>query len=223
MNTKILIVDDEIKIRNLISKYAAHEGYGVIEASDGLEAVDKALNNDIDLIIMDVMMPNMDGFTAYTKIKDKKDVPVIFLTALNEEYNCVYGFDIGADDYVSKPFSTNELMRRVKAVLKRTANVSEDVIVIDDLLINKTAHEVRIKNELLSLSLKEYDLLLYLVENRGIALSRESILEKVWGYDYFKDDRTLDTHIKLLRKSLGDYAKYITTIRGVGYRFEKTI
>ena len=223
MKIKLLIVDDEVKIRNLISKYATHEGYEVLEASDGLEAVDVALHNDIDLIIMDVMMPNMDGFVAYSKIKAQRDIPCIFLTALNEEYNCVYGFDIGADDYVSKPFSTNELMRRVKAVLKRSVNVSEDVIVINDLVINKTAHEVKIGHELISLSLKEYDLLLYLVENRGIALSRESILEKVWGYDYFKDDRTLDTHIKLLRKSLGDYAKYITTIRGVGYRFEKTI
>ena len=219
----ILIVDDEEMIRNLVKKYALHEGYEVYEATNGKEAIDVALNNPVDIIIMDVMMPVLDGFKAYEKIAEVKDIPVIFLTALNEEYNRLYGFDIGADDYVAKPFSTNELMKRVKAVLKRSKSNIEDQIVIDTLKIDKTAHRVFIDDKEVQLSLKEYDLLLYLVENRGIALNRESILEKVWGYDYFKDDRTLDTHIKLLRRSLGNYAKYITTIRGVGYRFEKDL
>ena len=219
----VLIVDDEEMIRNLVKKYALHEGYEVYEAANGKEAIDVALNNPVDIIIMDVMMPVLDGFKAYEKIAEVKDIPVIFLTALNEEYNRLYGFDIGADDYVAKPFSTNELMKRVKAVLKRSKSNIEDQIVIDTLKIDKTAHRVFIDDKEVQLSLKEYDLLLYLVENRGIALNRESILEKVWGYDYFKDDRTLDTHIKLLRRSLGDYAKYITTIRGVGYRFEKDL
>lgn len=223
MGIRLLIVDDEEMIRKLVRKYALREGYEVLEAKNGLEAVDIALKEDIDFIIMDVMMPMMDGFIAYQKISETKDIPVIFLTALNEEYNRIYGFDLGADDYVAKPFSVNELMRRIKAVLRRSKGGDSEIIAIGTLLINKTAHQVTIDGKPIPLSLKEYDLLLYLAENRGIALTRESILEKVWGYDYFKDDRTLDTHVKLLRKSLGDYAKYITTIRGVGYRFEKDL
>ncbi len=223
MGIRLLIVDDEEMIRKLVRKYALREGYEVLEAKNGLEAVDIALKEDIDFIIMDVMMPMMDGFIAYQKISQTKDIPVIFLTALNEEYNRIYGFDLGADDYVAKPFSVNELMRRIKAILRRSKGGDSEIIAIGTLLINKTAHQVTIDGKPIPLSLKEYDLLLYLAENRGIALTRESILEKVWGYDYFKDDRTLDTHVKLLRKSLGDYAKYITTIRGVGYRFEKDL
>lgn len=223
MGIRLLIVDDEEMIRKLVRKYALREGYEVLEAKNGLEAVDIALKEDIDFIIMDVMMPMMDGFITYQKISETKDIPVIFLTALNEEYNRIYGFDLGADDYVAKPFSVNELMRRIKAVLRRSKGGDSEIIAIGTLLINKTAHQVTIDGKPIPLSLKEYDLLLYLAENRGIALTRESILEKVWGYDYFKDDRTLDTHVKLLRKSLGDYAKYITTIRGVGYRFEKDL
>lgn len=223
MEIKLLIVDDEEKIRTLVKKYALHEGYIVFEASDGLEAIEVTKKEEIDIIVMDVMMPNMDGFKAYQKISETKDIPCIFLTALNEEYNRIYGFDLGADDYVAKPFSTNELMKRIKVILKRRNLINNNLIQIENLKIDKDAHTVSIDNEIIPLSLKEYDLLLYLVEHRGVALSRESILEKVWGYDYFKDDRTLDTHIKLLRKSLKDYAKYITTIRGVGYRFEKTI
>lgn len=218
---KILVVDDEEKIREMISKYAVHEGYEVTMAKDGVDAVEKCQNADFDLIIMDVMMPNMDGFKAYQKIKEFKSIPCIFLTALNQEYDRIYGFDIGGEDYVSKPFSLKELMLRIKVILKRNNEVSE-YLSVEDLKIDLKARIVTVEGQKVDLSLKEYDLLVYLIKNQGIALSRESILEKVWGYDYFKDDRTLDTHMKLLRKAIGPYAKYITTIRGVGYRFEKT-
>ena len=223
MEIKILIVDDEEMIRKLIRKYALNEGYPVLEACNGQEAVDIALKEDIRVIVMDVMMPVMDGFKAYQRILEEKNIPCIFLTALNEEYNRIYGFDLGADDYVGKPFSANELMKRIQVILKHQNIVNEDIVGVEGLKIDLKAHMVSVDNQNIALSLKEYDLLVYLFKNRGIALSRESILEHVWGYDYFKDDRTLDTHIKLLRKSLGPYSRYITTIRGVGYRFEKTV
>ena len=223
MDIKILIVDDEEMIRKLIRKYALNEGYTVLEACNGQEAVDIALKEDIRVIVMDVMMPVMDGFKAYQRSLEQKNIPCIFLTALNEEYNRIYGFDLGADDYVGKPFSANELMKRIQVILKHQNIVNEDIVGVEGLKIDLKAHMVSVDNQNIALSLKEYDLLVYLFKNRGIALSRESILEHVWGYDYFKDDRTLDTHIKLLRKSLGPYSRYITTIRGVGYRFEKTV
>ncbi|MGN1053824.1 MAG: response regulator transcription factor [Erysipelotrichaceae bacterium] len=223
MEIKVLIVDDEEMIRKLIRKYALNEGYIVLEACNGQEAVDIALKEDIKVIVMDVMMPVMDGFKAYQRILEEKNIPCIFLTALNEEYNRIYGFDLGADDYVGKPFSANELMKRIQVILKHQNIVNEDIVGVEGLKIDLKAHMVSVDNQNIALSLKEYDLLVYLFKNRGIALSRESILEHVWGYDYFKDDRTLDTHIKLLRKSLGPYSRYITTIRGVGYRFEKTV
>lgn len=223
MEIKVLIVDDEEMIRKLIRKYALNEGYTVLEACNGQEAVDIALKEDIRVIVMDVMMPVMDGFKAYQRILEEKNIPCIFLTALNEEYNRIYGFDLGADDYVGKPFSANELMKRIQVILKHQNIVNEDIVGVEGLKIDLKAHMVSVDNQNIPLSLKEYDLLVYLFKNRGIALSRESILEHVWGYDYFKDDRTLDTHIKLLRKSLGPYSRYITTIRGVGYRFEKTV
>ena len=223
MDIKILIVDDEEMIRKLIRKYALNEGYTVLEACNGQEAVDIALKEDIRVIVMDVMMPVMDGVKAYQRILEEKNIPCIFLTALNEEYNRIYGFDLGADDYVGKPFSANELMKRIQVILKHQNIVNEDIVGVEGLKIDLKAHMVSVDNQNIALSLKEYDLLVYLFKNRGIALSRESILEHVWGYDYFKDDRTLDTHIKLLRKSLGPYSRYITTIRGVGYRFEKTV
>ena len=194
---KILVVDDEENIRKIISKYAKYENFEVVEAKDGLEAVSLCYDNDFDLIIMDIMMPNLDGFSATKEIKKIKDIPVILLSALGEEYDKIHGFEIGVDDYVVKPFSNKELMMRVHARL------------------------VTIDQERIQLSPKEYELLLYLVENRGIALTRQQLLSNVWGYDFFGDDRTLDTHIKLLRKSLKEYNKYIVTLRGVGYRFEK--
>ncbi len=222
--TRILVTDDEQKIREMIRKYAEFEGFTVDEAKDGFDAVNKADKEKYDLIIMDVMMPNLDGFSAVKEIKKKdSNVPVIMLSALGEEYDKIHGFDVGVDDYVVKPFSTKELMMRIHAILKRTNadTVDNDKFVLNDLVIDYAARTVTIKNERIQLSPKEYELLVYLVKNRGIALTREKILETVWGYDFFGDDRTLDTHVKLLRKNLGDYSKYIVTLRGVGYRFEK--
>ena len=211
----LLIVDDESRIRDLIRKYAAFEGYNVEEASNGMEAIEKCRQKNYDLIIMDVMMPELDGFSACREIRRKSQVPVIMLSARGEEYDRIHGFELGIDDYVVKPFSPRELMMRVSAVLKRTAaNVPAASV-------DFAARQVTIKGERLNLSPKEYDLLFYMVRNRGIALTREKLISDVWGYDFFGDDRTLDTHIKLLRKSLGEYADKITTLRGVGYRFEK--
>ena len=222
--TRILVTDDEQKIREMIRKYAEFEGFTVDEAKDGFDAVNKADKEKYDLIIMDVMMPNLDGFSAVKEIKKKDpNVPVIMLSALGEEYDKIHGFDVGVDDYVVKPFSTKELMMRIHAILQRTNadTVDNEKFVLKDLVIDYAARTVTIKNERIQLSPKEYELLVYLVKNRGIALTREKILETVWGYDFFGDDRTLDTHVKLLRKNLGDYNKYIVTLRGVGYRFEK--
>ncbi|SKA01385.1 response regulator transcription factor [Anaerorhabdus furcosa] len=220
---KILVVDDESKIREMIRKYAQYEGYDVSEAKDGMEAVEKCASSNYDLIVMDVMMPNLDGFSACKEIKKMKDIPVIMLTALGEEYDKIHGFDLGIDDYVVKPFSPKELMMRIQAILKRTKSQSEmaEVFTQEGLKVDFTAHIVEIDGEKVSLSPKEFDLLEYMIRNQGIALTREKLLQKVWGYDFFGDDRTLDTHIKLLRKNIGPYAKFIVTLRGVGYRFEK--
>lgn len=222
----LLIVDDEARIRDLIRKYDAFEGYNVEEASNGMEAIEKCRQKNYDLIIMDVMMPELDGFSACREIRRKSQVPVIMLSARGEEYDRIHGFELGIDDYVVKPFSPRELMMRVSAVLKRTAaNVPAasdgERVTIGDMVVDFAARQVTIKGEKLNLSPKEYDLLFYMVRNRGIALTREKLISDVWGYDFFGDDRTLDTHIKLLRKSLGEYADKITTLRGVGYRFEK--
>lgn len=222
----LLIVDDEARIRDLIRKYATFEGYNVEEASNGMEAIEKCRQKNYDLIIMDVMMPELDGFSACREIRRKSQVPVIMLSARGEEYDRIHGFELGIDDYVVKPFSPRELMMRVSAVLKRTAAnvpaVSDgERVTIGDMVVDFAARQVTIKGEKLNLSPKEYDLLFYMVRNRGIALTREKLISDVWGYDFFGDDRTLDTHIKLLRKSLGEYADKITTLRGVGYRFEK--
>lgn len=221
---KILVTDDEQKIREMIRKYAEFEGFTVEEAKDGFDAVSKCDKEDFDLIVMDVMMPGLDGFSAVKEIKKKKpNIPVIMLSALGEEYDKIHGFDLGVDDYVVKPFSTKELMMRIHAILKRTSPETSDAdkFVLHDLVIDYAARTVTIKGDRVQLSPKEYDLLVYLVKNRGIALTREKILETVWGYDFFGDDRTLDTHVKLLRRNIGEYSKYIVTLRGVGYRFEK--
>ncbi len=222
--TKILIVDDEVKIREMIRKYAAFEGFETDEAADGLEAVENCERTNYDLIVMDIMMPNLDGFSAVREIrKTRPGIPVIMLSALGEEYDRIHGFDLGVDDYVVKPFSSKELMMRIHAILKRVnpASGSADVFRMNDMEIDFSARTVSIRGERINLSPKEYELLVYLVKNAGIALTREQILRTVWGYDFFGDDRTLDTHIKLLRKNLGDYSSYIVTLRGVGYRFEK--
>ena len=223
--TKILIVDDEAKIREMIEKYARHEGFETAQASDGMEAVEMCENNSYDLIVMDIMMPNLDGFSAVKAIRQfNQAVPVIMLSALGEEYDRIHGFDIGVDDYVVKPFSSKELMMRIHAILKRVKASSPsagDTLSVGEMTIDYSARTVTIGGSRIQLSPKEYELLAYLAKNRGIALTREQLLSNVWGYDYFGDDRTLDTHIKLLRRNLGDYAKYIVTLRGIGYRFEK--
>ncbi len=221
---RILVVDDEARIRELIRKYAAFEGYEVEEAGDGMEAVEKCRAGRYDLVVMDVMMPELDGFSACREIRKFSQVPMIMLSARGEEYDRIHGFETGVDDYVVKPFSPRELMMRVGAVLKRSAGTPEQkeaVRVGEDLEIDFTARRVTIGGENVELSPKEYDLLFYMVRNRGIALTRDKLLSEVWGYDFYGDDRTLDTHIKLLRRSLGSYADRITTLRGVGYRFEK--
>ncbi len=222
---RLLVVDDEMKIRQMIKKYAEYEGFVVDEAVNGLDAFNKCVLNDYDLIIMDVMMPELDGMEAVRMIKEKRPLmPVIMLTALGEEYDRVKGFEVGVDDYVVKPFSIKELMLRIKAILKRVNKEFEqdDVFVLEGLKIDFKARIVTIDDKRVSLSPKEYDLLVYFVRNQGIALTREQILATVWGYDFFGDDRTLDTHIKLLRKNMQEYSRYIVTLRGVGYRFEKT-
>ena len=220
----LLVVDDESRIRDLIRKYAVFEGYEVEEAADGMEAVSMCRTHQYDLIIMDVMMPELDGFSACREIRKTSQVPVIMLSARGEEYDRIHGFELGVDDYVVKPFSPRELMMRVGAILKRSGTAAEpvkEVVTIGGLTVDFTARMVTLNGESLDLSPKEYDLLFYMVRNRGIALTREKLISDVWGYDFFGDDRTLDTHIKLLRKSLGEYADKITTLRGVGYRFEK--
>lgn len=223
--TKILIVDDEAKIREMIEKYARHEGFETDHACDGMEAVEKCEVNSYDLVVMDIMMPNLDGFSAVKEIRQfKPDLPVIMLSALGEEYDRIHGFDIGVDDYVVKPFSSKELMMRIHAILKRVnggTSAGADTLTVDDMTIDFSARTVTISGNRIQLSPKEYELLAYLARNRGIALTREQLLSNVWGYDYFGDDRTLDTHIKLLRRNLGNHAKYIVTLRGIGYRFEK--
>lgn len=219
---RLLIVDDEEKIREMIGKYAIHEGHDVVLASNGIEALEKFKANDFDVVIMDIMMPELDGYKTLEKMKEVKETHCIFLTALGQEYDRVYGFDVGAEDYVTKPFSLKELMMRVKVILKRD-NKDANRIVFNDLVIDEDAHTVSIDNQRIELANKEYELLLYLMKNMGNALTRQSIISKVWGYEYDSDDRTLDTHMKLLRKDLKEYSKYITTIRGVGYRFEKEI
>ena len=221
---KLLIVDDEARIRALIAKYAAFEGYTTEEAENGMQAVEMCREGNYDLIIMDVMMPELDGFSAVREIRKTKDIPVIMLSARGEEYDRIHGFEIGGDDYVVKPFSPRELMMRVSAVLKRSstpAETGEEVVTLGALEVNFTARRVSVEGRELDLSPKEYDLLFYMVRNRGIALTREKLISEVWGYDFFGDDRTLDTHIKLLRKELGSCADRITTLRGLGYRFEK--
>ena len=219
---RLLIVDDEEKIREMIGKYALHEGHEVVLAEDGKKALDAFKKDDFDLVVLDVMMPEMDGYETLKKMKEIKDVPCILLTALGQEYDRIYGFDIGAEDYVTKPFSPKELMMRIKVILKRE-NKSNTRIVVDTLILDEDAHTVTIDGERVDMANKEYELLHYLMANMGNALTRQQIISKVWGYEYDSDDRTLDTHMKLLRKDLRQYSDYITTIRGVGYRFEKEI
>lgn len=216
---KILIVDDEELIRTVIKEYAIIEGYEVDEAENGKVAVSKCEKNNYDLIIMDIMMPKLDGYQAVKEIHKTKNTPVLMLSARGEEYDKLLGFDLGIDDYVMKPFSPKELMARIKAILKRT-NKESKKISVGTLFIDDDAREVTIDGEVVVLTLKEYELLKYLVENKNIAVSREQLLTKIWGYDFYGDDRTVDTHIKTLRSKIGKYKNSIVTLRGVGYKFE---
>jgi two-component system response regulator ResD len=223
---KILVVDDEEKIREIIRKYAVFEGYEVFQAGDGMEAVELCRTQEFDIIIMDVMMPELDGFSACKEIRKNQKTPILMLSARGEEYDRIHGFEAGVDDYVVKPFSPKELMMRVNAIIKRCAVredkdvVKKDIVTFKGLSVDFTGRQVQIDGVKIEMSPKEYDLFFYMVKNRGIALTRDKLLGDVWGYDFFGDDRTLDTHIKLLRKSLGEYGGQITTLRGVGYRFE---
>lgn len=216
---KILIVDDEELIRTVIKEYAEIEGYSVEEAENGEEAIAKCKVNQYDLIIMDIMMPKLDGYQAVKEIHKDKNTPVLMLSARGEEYDKLLGFDLGIDDYVQKPFSPKELMARVKAILKRVNKVNKK-IQVGDLAIDDDAREVYVDGKNVVLTLKEYELLKYLIKNKNIAVSREQLLTNIWGYDFYGDDRTVDTHIKTLRSKIGKYKDAIVTLRGVGYKFE---
>ncbi|MBO5302669.1 MAG: response regulator transcription factor [Lachnospiraceae bacterium] len=222
--SRILVVDDEEKIRTIIRKYAEYEGHEIVEAEDGQEAVEICKMQDFDVIVLDVMMPKMDGFTACSLIRKHKQIPVIMLSARGEEYDRIHGFETGVDDYVVKPFSPKELMMRIKVVAGRTQKSTQEnrheIFAKEGLCVDFTGRTVSVDGERINLSPKEYDLLFYMVKNRNIALERSKLITEVWGYDYYGDDRTLDTHVKLLRNSLGKYRKFLVTLRGVGYRFE---
>lgn len=220
---KLLIVDDEQKIREVIREYAEFNGFETDEAADGMSAVGLVKLNDYDLIIMDVMMPKLDGFSACKEIRKIKNVPIIMLSARGEEYDKLFGFELGIDDYVVKPFSPKELMARANAVISRnkaSSTPSADELSFGGLVINIPARTVTVDGEKVDLTPKEYELLFYLVKNKNLALSRDKLLQDIWGYDFFGDDRTIDTHIKNLRNNLGPYRDYIVTLRGVGYKFE---
>lgn len=223
---RILICDDESALRAVIRRYAVFEGYEVDEAGDGMEAVEACRKNHYDIIIMDIMMPELDGFSAVREIRKTSDTPVIMLSARGEEYDKVLGFEVGVDDYVVKPFSSKEIMLRIHAILRRVQSKAERdenghvIFQKEGLTVDLTAYKVAVDGVQIEMPPKEYDLLFYLIRNKNIAVPREKLLTEVWGYDYCGDDRTLDTHIKLLRRSLGPYAALITTLRGLGYRFE---
>ena len=217
---KLLIVDDEKNIREVVREYAVLNGYEADEAEDGLQAIEKCRENDYDCVILDIMMPKLDGFSACKQIRAMKPVPVIMLSARQEEYDKLFGFELGVDDYVVKPFSPKELMARVKVVLDRSRRTDNTVMTFGGLKIDAAGRSVTVDGEKVNLTPKEIDLLLYLAEHRNTALSRTKLLEEVWNYDYFGDDRTVDTHIKMLRHNLGPYRDYIVTVRGMGYKFE---
>lgn len=221
---KVLIVDDEDMIRAVLREYVEFEGNEADEAADGMEAVKKCREDDYDIILMDVMMPRLDGFSAVKEIHKFKDIPVIMLSARGEEYDKLFGFEIGVDDYVTKPFSPKEVMARINAVTKRRAAPApakeKDVLQFEGLKIDMIGRNVYVNGEKAALTPKEYELLFYFVQNEGIALTREKLLNAVWGYDFYGDDRTVDTHVKMLRGNLREYRKFIVTLRGLGYKFE---
>lgn len=222
--SKILVVDDEDRIRDIIKQYLEFEGFEFSEAVDGLQAIEAVKNDSIDLVLMDVMMPNCDGITALRKIREFSQLPIILLTAKGEEYDKIFGFDLGADDYVVKPFSPRELMSRIKAVLKRTerpAETAPEIYHFQELEVNPGSYEVKIHDQKINMTPKEFELLNYLIQNKNRVITRDTILNKIWGYDFYGDSRTVDTHIKMLRGNLGEYRELIKTIWGVGYKYEE--
>ena len=216
---KILIVDDEEGIRKVIKEYCINENYETDESSNGKEALEKLKTNDYDLLILDIMMPEMDGFSMLKDLPEDRKIPTIVLSARGEEYDKLSGFDLGIDDYVTKPFSPKELIARIKAIQKRIKKTLPDIYKYKDLEINFPSHTVKINNKELELTPKEFDILTYLIKNKNIAISREQLLSNVWGYDFYGDDRTVDTHIKMLRNNLGIYRDNIITVRGIGYKY----
>ncbi len=216
---KILLVDDEQGIRQIMKEYCLNEGYEVTEAINGKDALELLKNERFNLMVLDIMMPEMDGFTMLKECPKEKRIPTIILSARGEEYDKLSGFDLGIDDYLTKPFSPKELMARIKAILNRTNQNKKDIYTYESLEINTLSHTIKIDNKILDVTPKEYDILTYLVQNKNIAISREQLLEKVWGYDFFGDDRTVDTHIKMLRNSLGKYRDHIKTVRSIGYKY----
>ena len=222
VNNGILVVDDEIRMRKLIKDFLVAKGYSILEAEDGEKALEvfEENKNKINLVLLDVMMPKLDGWSVLRQIRQESKVPIIMLTARGEEQDELFGFELGVDEYISKPFSPKILVARVEAILKRTAPVSKEVKDYGGVEIDKEGRTVKVDGKLIELSLREYELLTYLVENKDIALSRDKILNNVWNYDYYGDSRTIDSHIKKIRHKLGKKGKYIKTIRGVGYKFE---
>lgn len=220
---RLLVVDDEVNIREVIKEYATAHGYEVFCVNDGLEAIAFIEDNDVDLIILDIMMPNLDGFSTTKKIKAIKDIPIIMLSARFEEHDKLLGFELGIDDYMVKPFSLKELMARIKIVLSRRNIIRNKQEVFGDLVVDLDGKTVSIASERINLTPKEYELLVFLIEHKNQALSRDYLLNKVWKYDYYGDDRTIDTHIKMLRKNLREYRKHIVTVRGTGYKFETEV
>lgn len=219
----LLIVDDEKGIRDVLKEYATFNGYEVLEAENGFDAIKKVRENHIDLIIMDIMMPGLDGFSAVKEIRKNYDIPTMMLSARGEEYDKLFGFELGIDDYVTKPFSPKEVIARIGVIIKRKNRIvqeSSQIVKIDGLEIDITGRVVKVDGERAPLTPKEYDLLFFLVKNKGIAMSREKLLAEVWGYDFYGENRTVDTHIKMLRGNLGEYRDHIVTLRGLGYKFE---
>ena len=216
---KILIVDDEVMIREVIKEYCLAEKYEVDEASNGIDALKKLKNNNYDLMVLDLMMPEMDGFTMLKELEEEKQIPTIVLSARGEEYDKLNGFDLGIDDYLTKPFSPKELIARIKAIKKRTSKNLLSIYKHKALEINFSAHTVKINEKTINITPKEFEILTYLIKNKNIAISREQLLSSIWGYDFFGDDRTVDTHIKMLRNNLGIYRNLIKTVRSIGYKF----
>ena len=216
---KVLIVDDEIRIRTVIKEYCINNTFETDEAENGEEALEKLLENQYDVLVLDIMMPEMDGFSMLKELPKEKRIPTIVLSARGEEYDKLTGFDLGIDDYVTKPFSPKELIARIKALINRSNKSIQETYEYNTLVINYLAHTVKIDNKLVNLTPKEYDVLTFLIKNKGIVISREQLLSNVWGYDFFGEDRTIDTHIKMLRNNLGKYRNHIITVRGIGYKY----